>query len=58
MRRPRAVKGEVGTMDTILEMKGITKRFPGVLALDHVDFSVGKGEQVNPDEDSRWRDRA
>ena len=31
-------------MDTILEMKGITKRFPGVLALDHVDFSVGKGE--------------
>lgn len=29
---------------TILEMKGITKSFPGVLACDHVDFSVKKGE--------------
>jgi ribose transport system ATP-binding protein len=31
-------------MDNILEMKGITKRFPGVLALDNVDFNVRKGE--------------
>lgn len=29
---------------TLLEMKGITKRFPGVLALDNVDFSVRAGE--------------
>jgi ribose transport system ATP-binding protein len=29
---------------TILRMKGITKRFPGVLALDDVDFSVRRGE--------------
>ncbi len=31
-------------MSNILEMKRITKRFPGVLALDGVDFSVRKGE--------------
>lgn len=28
----------------IVEMKQITKSFPGVLALDHVDFSVRSGE--------------
>lgn len=28
----------------LLEMKGITKRFPGVLALDKVNFSVKEGE--------------
>ncbi len=27
-----------------LEMRGITKRFPGVLASDHVDFDVQSGE--------------
>lgn len=27
----------------MLEMKGITKRFPGVLAVDHVDLEVGAG---------------
>ena len=32
-------------MDTpILEMKSITKEFPGVKALDEVTFSVKKGE--------------
>ena len=30
----------------LVEMKGISKQFPGVLALDQVDFSVGKGEIV------------
>ncbi len=30
--------------DTILYMKGITKRFPGTLALDKVDLEVKKGE--------------
>src|SRR5581483_11395171 len=29
---------------TVLEMRGITKRFPGVLALDHVDFTLRRGE--------------
>lgn len=28
----------------VLEMQGITKRFPGVLALDQVDFQVNRGE--------------
>jgi ABC-type uncharacterized transport system ATPase subunit len=28
----------------LLELKGITKRFPGVIANDHVDFDLAKGE--------------
>lgn len=32
------------TETLMLEMKGITKRFPGVLALDNVNFSVAQGE--------------
>ena len=28
----------------LLEMRGITKRFPGVLADDHVDFTLERGE--------------
>jgi ABC-type uncharacterized transport system ATPase subunit len=31
-------------MTLALETKGITKRFPGVLANDHVDFALEKGE--------------
>ncbi|MBZ0278248.1 MAG: ATP-binding cassette domain-containing protein, partial [Anaerolineae bacterium] len=27
-----------------LQMQGIVKRFPGVLAVDHVDFEVQSGE--------------
>ena len=30
--------------DIILTMKGIDKSFPGVHALDHVDFEVRRGE--------------
>ena len=30
--------------DMILSMKGITKKFPGVVALDHVDFQLRRGE--------------
>jgi ribose transport system ATP-binding protein len=30
----------------LLELKGITKRFPGVLALSNVSFSVGRAEVV------------
>src|SRR6266545_7480973 len=28
----------------VLELRGITKRFPGVLANDHVDFELRRGE--------------
>jgi len=31
-------------MEKILEVKNITKTFPGVVALDDVSFSIGKGE--------------
>lgn len=31
-------------MTTVLELRGITKRFPGVLANDHVDISLNHGE--------------
>ncbi len=36
-----AVSGE---QPVLLEMRGITKRFPGVLALDRVDLQVRRGE--------------
>jgi simple sugar transport system ATP-binding protein len=31
-------------MEPILELRGITKRFPGVLANDHIDLKLYKGE--------------
>ena len=31
-------------MEPILELRGITKRFPGVLANDHIDLKLFKGE--------------
>ena len=31
-------------MDKVIEMKGITKIFPGVIANDKVDFDLRKGE--------------
>lgn len=31
-------------MTTVLELRGITKRFPGVLANDHIDLTLNKGE--------------
>ena len=31
-------------MDNLLEMRGICKNFPGVKALDNVDFYLNKGE--------------
>jgi general nucleoside transport system ATP-binding protein len=35
---------DVTMTETILEMRGITKNFPGVLANDHVDLVVKRGE--------------
>ena len=32
------------TETPVLELRGITKRFPGVLANDHVDFDLRRGE--------------
>jgi ABC-type uncharacterized transport system ATPase subunit len=31
-------------MSPVLELKGITKRFPSVLANDHIDIQLDKGE--------------
>ena len=35
---------EVKRGDTVLEARGITKRFPGVVAHDHIDFEIKAGE--------------
>lgn len=35
---------EVGRTPYLLEMQGITKRFPGVLAVDHVDLELERGK--------------
>lgn len=32
------------TETALLDIQGLTKRFPGVLANDHVSFSIGRGE--------------
>lgn len=42
---PHAVtRGDAATADVAVAARGITKRFPGVLANDHVTFEVGRGE--------------
>ena len=34
----------VPTPDLVLEMRGVSKRFPGVVALNNVDFDGRRGE--------------
>ncbi len=34
----------MGDVQPVVRMKGIVKRFPGVLALDHVDFDLARAE--------------
>ena len=40
----RAIERRQGMSEYILEMRGITKTFPGVKALDNVNFKVRRGE--------------
>lgn len=40
----REKKGSTSGGEIVLEFKKITKRFPGVVALEEVDLDVGKGE--------------
>ncbi len=35
---------EIKRGDTVLEARGITKRYPGVVANDHIDFEIKAGE--------------
>ena len=41
---PEDVARMAGDATPLLDMRGITKRFPGVVANDHVDFDVRAGE--------------
>ena len=44
VQHPSFVDRGSADMTSALEARGITKRFPGVLANDHVDFALEKGE--------------
>jgi general nucleoside transport system ATP-binding protein len=41
---PRSTIAAVEASKPILELRGITKRFPGILANDHIDFDLRRGE--------------
>lgn len=41
---PNTTSGTDGKDAPVIEMRGIVKRFPGVLANDHVDFDLHRGE--------------
>jgi simple sugar transport system ATP-binding protein len=42
--RPELKTRRIKLGETIIDMRGITKEFPGVLANDHINFKVRKGE--------------
>lgn len=41
---PQAILSGIKRGDVVLELRGITKRFPGVLANDQIDFTMRAGE--------------
>jgi ribose transport system ATP-binding protein len=41
---PGSTAGDLGQAPQLLRVSGISKRFPGVLALDQIDFDVAHGE--------------
>jgi ABC-type uncharacterized transport system ATPase subunit len=41
---PRGLLEGINRGETVVETRGITKRFPGVLANDHIDFEIKAGE--------------
>jgi simple sugar transport system ATP-binding protein len=43
-KKPTATFPEVKVGETVVRMKGITKKFPGVVANDDIDFDVKAGE--------------
>ena len=44
MRQPQTLEGDPGVEQYVLELKKITKRYPGVTALDQVSLGLKKGE--------------
>src|SRR5947208_11889285 len=40
----QAASSPAASKPAALEMRGVTKRFPGVLANDHIDLDVRRGE--------------
>ena len=38
--------------NTLVECRGLTKTFPGALALDRVDLTLGRGN--NTDKNNEW----
>ena len=42
--RRTSIESAAVEASTVLEMRGVTKRFPGVVANDHVDLDLRKGE--------------
>ena len=41
---PKGLLEGINRGETVVETRGITKRFPGVLANDHIDFEIKAGE--------------
>ena len=44
MPKPSSAEPSIGSTPLVVEMRSIVKRFPGVLANDHVDFELRAGE--------------
>ena len=44
MAQPNTVSPQAGNHEVVLELQGIVKKFPGVIANDHVDLKIYAGE--------------